>query len=47
MAMDAPVIRTPLPHGLASLSVLLLLAYLLLFLLAKLFARLCYARLAV
>ncbi|CAM0879123.1 unnamed protein product [Alopecurus aequalis] len=44
VAIEAQMAPMPLLRGLASLGVLLLLVYLLLFLLAKLFARLCRAR---
>uniref|UniRef100_A0ACD5VDM5 Uncharacterized protein n=1 Tax=Avena sativa TaxID=4498 RepID=A0ACD5VDM5_AVESA len=44
VAMEEEMMRVPLLHGLVSLNVLLLVAYLLLFLLAKLFARLCRPR---
>uniref|UniRef100_A0ACD5TQA7 Uncharacterized protein n=1 Tax=Avena sativa TaxID=4498 RepID=A0ACD5TQA7_AVESA len=44
LAMEEQAMRAPLLHGLVSLNFLLLVAYLLLFLLAKLLARLCRAR---
>jgi hypothetical protein len=45
--MEEQVMRTPLIDGLASLNFLLLLVYLMLFLVVKLFARLSRARLVV